>query len=91
MTTEERLAVLESKVEKLDDVTTELKSMTETIIKLTAKFDIVSDLVTKIDRRVEAMEAGPKETVKLIRNTIITALVTGAVSSILTAVIVHLF
>lgn len=75
------------RLDKLEKVTDEIHTMSNTMVKLVEQTKATNENVHELKEKVEAIEKEPADNYKQLKKTIWTSIVTGILSAILGAVI----
>ena len=70
-----RVAVLENRVEHVEEVTEEIRTLSNTMVKMIEEVSNLTKSVNKLDDRVLVIETQPRDKYKHIVNSIISTLI----------------
>ena len=68
------------RIDKLEQIQSELKAISTTLVKVGDKVEYLGNSVNSLTRKVEATEEQPKKTLGTIKSAIITSIISGLVA-----------
>ena len=68
------------RIDKLEQIQSELKAISTTLVKVGDKVEYLGGSVDTLTRKVEATEEQPKKTLGTIRSAIITSIISGLIA-----------
>lgn len=75
------------RLDKLEEVTNEIHTMSNTMVKLVEQTKDTKESVNKLQEKVEAIEKEPAENYKQLKKTVWTSILTGVLGAIVGALI----
>lgn len=68
------------RIDKLEQIQSELKAISTTLVKVGDKVEYLGKSVNSLTRKVEATEEQPKKTLGTIKSAIITSIISGLIA-----------
>lgn len=68
------------RIDKLEQIQSELKVISTTLVKVGDKVEYLGNSVNSLTRKVEATEENPKKTLGTIKSAIITSIISGLIA-----------
>lgn len=68
------------RIDKLEQIQSELKAISTTLVKVGDKVEYLGNSVNSLTRKVEATEENPKKTLGTIKSAIITSIISGLIA-----------
>ena len=68
------------RIDKLEQIQSELKAISTTLVKVGDKVEYLGNSVNTLTRKVEATEEQPKKTIGTIKAAIITSIISGLIA-----------
>lgn len=68
------------RIDKLEQIQSELKAISTTLVKVGDKVEYLGNSVNSLTRKVEATEEQPKKTLGTIKSAIITSIISGLIA-----------
>ena len=68
------------RIDKLEQIQSELKAISTTLVKVGDKVEYLGNSVNSLTRKVEAIEENPKKTLGTIKSAIITSIISGLIA-----------
>lgn len=83
----QQLDYLQKKVEKLENVMEEIRTISETLIKVANELKYTNEAVTRLETKMTDIENQPKQRLTKIQETIITAFIGGGITILIGAIV----
>lgn len=74
------------RIDKLEQIQSELKAISTTLVKVGDKVEYLGNSVNSLTRKVEATEEQPKKTLGTIKSAIITSIISGLIAIAISAI-----
>lgn len=74
------------RIDKLEQIQSELKAISTTLVKVGDKVEYLGGSVDTLTRKVEATEEQPKKTLGTIRSAIITSIISGLIATAISVI-----
>lgn len=80
---EQRIKTLEREMRAIKEVQTEIRSMNETLVMLANEIKHTNEHLERHERKIDEMDAGPKQRMQQIITAIVSALAGGLISTVI--------
>lgn len=74
------------RIDKLEQIQSELKAISTTLVKVGDKVEYLGGSVDTLTRKVEATEEQPKKTLGTIKSAIITSIISGLIATAISVI-----